>query len=441
MSSFAGNNKIKKKSTMAKSNNNIKSLTRKVSNMNFNSTPKLKIKIPDNNFLENNNSNRFIPINKNSSSKDTMSPPSERNTPRSKSPAADRLRALASRSSSPIFASITRTPGSTLGKYTKHPNEKPNKFANYLPSFQDNGLSNMEKEFENKFYPKDLLDITKLKKGGRKSRKRIRHKYNKRSRKIKKKRTRKVKKKRSKKIKLKKRRTKKRKLKKKRTKKIKLKKRTRKRSKYGGTKVFEMVPIGQTKQNINTNHEKTLAKKISQANNDKLYNMIKTEYNGNLQRILNEINQLPNEIREKWYIFVSSNGVVSVKKMFEELQRLYLNQKALKLEIQHKDINVLRNYLKRGLIPSTKKIILNELDRRSGKHHLESAKMSLEDSTGKQIREKDWFEKHGYHKIPENKYITKKGLYSDVDMSHSRNKLNHAEQEAFIRSMMQDLQM
>lgn len=141
---------------------------------------------------------------------------------------------------------------------------------------------------------------------------------------------------------------------------------------------------------------------------------------------------MPNEISKKWYISISNTqNKVLPKKMFEELQRLHLNQRMLKLEIQNTDINVLKDYLElKRLIPSTKKIILNELDRRSGKHNLESKKMSIEDNTGKQIREKDWFEKRGYHRVPDT------NLYSDIDMSHSRNKLNELEQEAAIKSMM-----
>ena len=227
------NRKIKKapsKLLPPKISNKVKDLNRKVSSMNLKSTPHLKIKIPDNNFLENNNSNKFIPINKNSSSKDTMSPPSERNTPRSKSPASNRLRERAARSNSPLFRGISPPKqGSVLGKYTKSISEKPNPNINFFSPIQS--LTKKEhdeiEEFEKKFYPKNLLDITKVRKGGRKSRKRIRHKYKNKSRKLKKKRTRKLKKKRTKKIKIKKRKTKKRKFKKKRSKKIKLKKRTR----------------------------------------------------------------------------------------------------------------------------------------------------------------------------------------------------------------------
>ena len=195
------NKKIKKTPSnllSPKISNKVKDLTRKVSSMNLNSTPHLKIKIPDNNFLENNNSNKFIPINKNSSSKDTMSPPSERNTPRSKSPASDRLRERAARSNSPLFRGISPPkPGSVLGKYTKSISEKPNPNLNFFSPMQS--LTKKEndeiKEFEKKFYPKNLLDITKLRKGGRKSRKRIRHKYKNKSRKLKKKTNKKIKKK------------------------------------------------------------------------------------------------------------------------------------------------------------------------------------------------------------------------------------------------------
>jgi hypothetical protein len=255
-----------------------KGLTRGLSQMNLkkaSSPPNLKIKIPGKQkssptpILQNklgfgpidiNKDNSFRPIGStHSSSKDTISPSSSQNTPKDKSPGADRLRERASRSKSPLYTYINsrntpRSPGFlSVGK-----KQKEKELENSGFSFLDSGFYNFkpQEDFEKKFYPKNLLDITKIKKkGGRKSRKRIRHKYKKRSRKLKKKKSRKLKKKksrklkkkRSKKIKLKKRKTKKRKLKKRKTRKLKKlklkKKKTRKRSKYGGTKVFEMVPL------------------------------------------------------------------------------------------------------------------------------------------------------------------------------------------------------
>ena len=171
-----------------------------------------------------NKDNSFRPIGSaHSSSKDTISPSSSRTTPKDKSEDSY-FNADGTRRRSPLYTYIHQgTSGDSPGflsvgvKTLKNQRdalkrtteEKSSKdVAGKIRRLDTKDLKK-EEEFVKDFYNNAFFDFKK--KGGRKSRKHIRHKYKKRSRKVKKKRSRKLKKKRSKKIKLKKRRTKKRK--------------------------------------------------------------------------------------------------------------------------------------------------------------------------------------------------------------------------------------
>ena len=151
-----------------------------------------------------NKDNSFHPIGSaHSSSKDTISPSSSRTTPKDKSEDSY-FNADGTRRRSPLYTYIHQgTSGDSPGFLSVGVKTLKKQRDALKKTIKEKEKE--EEEFEERFYNEFF------KKGGRKSRKRIRHKYKKRSRKVKKKRSRKLKKKRSKKIKLKKRRTKKRK--------------------------------------------------------------------------------------------------------------------------------------------------------------------------------------------------------------------------------------